>query len=241
MNKEISQTQNINQPQIPNQNPDKWRIVHTFIAIILLLIVFPIGLIYMWLATSWSKGFKWFLTLFFPVVFLIATGFLLYSSSRHKSSEPQAPSNFLPTQFEKMGSFDKYTPTSFGIEFECPHGWQVYDRGAAISIQIMNCDAQSRDYCEHHMGEEGQLKISISNVGTKQADTSLNTYLKARNYIASETTIKKTSNGYDRIDASTRSSFISNGTTVLSISQESSSFGIDPKIADKIIDSIKFK
>ena len=73
-----SQQLSQNETQLLPPSTNASSTISTLITIILLLFIYPIGLILMWNTTSWPKGVKWIITT--PVilaVFFLIIGFII--------------------------------------------------------------------------------------------------------------------------------------------------------------------
>lgn len=233
----INSQQQSNQTS-PNLTQNNNKTLNTVIAIILLLFVFPAGLIYMWLATSWSKGFKWFLTLFFPVLFGLGLGLMFINNARHPL--PQAPSKYLST--DTIKNYIPYSSPNLGITFQYPEGWQVYDN--QTQVRISNCDTASRDFCLNNQGGD-QASIIISKSGGKDTGTTLSDYLttKEPSFKNAKLETTKTTNGYEmlKVISFTGDYYITDGRVVFRITREGmSTVGQNfQQVIDKITNSIK--
>jgi hypothetical protein len=232
-----------NQPPVLNQVPprqpqeinyesqlnNKNNAGSSIIAILLLIFLFPIGIIYMWIAAPWSKGLKWFLTFIFiilPIGLLVA----IMSLSSKGSDTISAPSSS-----QNVQEFSNYQATSINISFSYPNGWVIQDRGGAIIIASQEIQSEN--------GKSYENRIDIQKYDTKTANTTLREYLinknkqQQMNSVARDSDFKdlgKTTNGYELVKLS-NGYFISNWQEIISINYP---FGLDSNVIDKINNSL---
>ena len=85
------------------------------ISIVLLLTLYPIGLIVMWLITPWSRGFKIFLTFlfFFPFIFLLLLlPFATFNKAQKQVNQPSQ-------------AYKTYKDELYSINFNYPDNWFI--------------------------------------------------------------------------------------------------------------------
>ena len=230
-----------NQPILENKSPQEQPNspkngnsgASSIIAILLLLFLFPIGLIYMWIAAPWSKGFKWALTFIFVIlpIGLLLTIMSLSSKGSNKTSSASISS-------QTVQEFSDYQATSININFSYPKGWVVQDQSGVISI--VSAETQNAN------GKSLENPIFIQKSGTKSQDTTLLKYLIGQNQQQSNSAVHdsdfkdlgKTTNGYELVNL-INTDYISNGQNVLTIAYPI--IGVDSIVINKIIDSLKFR
>jgi len=86
----------------------------TIISIILLLTIYPIGLIVMWLIAPWSRGFKIFLTFlfFFPFIFLLLLLPATFYKAQKQINQP-------------LQTYKTYQDELYSISFNYPDNWFI--------------------------------------------------------------------------------------------------------------------
>ena len=218
-----------NQPQFSNKT------TNSIIAIFLLLFLFPVGLIYMWIAAPWSKAFKWVLTFIF-VILPIGLAITLAALNAKKSTVPSSA----PINSQDIHEYSSYQATSININFSFPKGWVVQDESGTIIIASKEVEGA--------YGRSLENAIYIRKFGDKPVSTPLLNYVIDQshqpNSIAKDSDfidLGKTSQGYELVEFTpTHDYHISNGTSVLLI-QPPLLEGLDKAIVDKIINSIVFR